>query len=88
MHRIGRTGRCGKTGIRCCIGSVIIVVIGVATTFINREVPETTLLDLKHLLQVCLSLLAIPCSVFFMFFFLHAGGKAKDSASVAYFGRP
>jgi ATP-dependent RNA helicase DDX41 len=37
VHRIGRTGRCGKTGV--------------ATTFINREVPETTLLDLKHLLQ-------------------------------------
>jgi len=37
VHRIGRTGRCGKTGI--------------ATTFINRDVPETTLLDLKHLLR-------------------------------------
>jgi len=37
VHRIGRTGRCGKTGI--------------ATTFINRECNETTLLDLKHLLR-------------------------------------
>ncbi|CAI9113310.1 OLC1v1013886C1 [Oldenlandia corymbosa var. corymbosa] len=37
VHRIGRTGRCGKTGI--------------ATTFINRNQRETTLLDLKHLLQ-------------------------------------
>lgn len=37
VHRIGRTGRCGKTGI--------------ATTFINRESNETTLLDLKHLLR-------------------------------------
>ncbi|KAK9748807.1 hypothetical protein RND81_02G082400 [Saponaria officinalis] len=37
VHRIGRTGRCGKTGI--------------ATTFINRNQSETTLLDLKHLLQ-------------------------------------
>lgn len=37
VHRIGRTGRCGKTGI--------------ATTFINRETSETTLLDLKHLLR-------------------------------------
>ena len=37
VHRIGRTGRCGKTGI--------------ATTFINRSVPESTLLDLKHLLR-------------------------------------
>ena len=36
VHRIGRTGRCGKTGI--------------ATTFINKLVPETTLLDLKYLL--------------------------------------
>ena len=36
VHRIGRTGRCGKTGV--------------ATTFINKEVPESALLDLKHLL--------------------------------------
>jgi ATP-dependent RNA helicase DDX41 len=37
VHRIGRTGRCGKTGV--------------ATTFINRECDDTILLDLKHLLQ-------------------------------------
>lgn len=37
VHRIGRTGRCGKTGV--------------ATSFINRECSETTLLDLKHLLK-------------------------------------
>lgn len=36
VHRIGRTGRQGKTGI--------------ATTFINKDVDESTLLDLKHLL--------------------------------------
>ncbi|KAJ0396788.1 hypothetical protein P43SY_007684 [Pythium insidiosum] len=36
VHRIGRTGRCGKTGV--------------ATTFINKGVPESALLDLKHLL--------------------------------------
>eukprot|EP00511_Aplanochytrium_stocchinoi_P007651 CAMPEP_0204845066 /NCGR_PEP_ID=MMETSP1347-20130617/844_1 /ASSEMBLY_ACC=CAM_ASM_000690 /TAXON_ID=215587 /ORGANISM="Aplanochytrium stocchinoi, Strain GSBS06" /LENGTH=257 /DNA_ID=CAMNT_0051984921 /DNA_START=56 /DNA_END=826 /DNA_ORIENTATION=+ len=36
VHRIGRTGRCGKTGI--------------ATTFINKSVEEPILLDLKHLL--------------------------------------
>jgi len=36
VHRIGRTGRCGKTGV--------------ATTFINKNSPETVLLDLKHLL--------------------------------------
>ena len=36
VHRIGRTGRCGKTGV--------------ATTFINKDVDETALLDLKHLL--------------------------------------
>lgn len=36
VHRIGRTGRCGKTGI--------------ATTFINKTVQETILFDLKHLL--------------------------------------
>jgi len=36
VHRIGRTGRSGKTGV--------------ATTFINKEVPESALLDLKHLL--------------------------------------
>ena len=37
VHRIGRTGRAGKTGI--------------ATTFINKNQSETILLDLKHLLQ-------------------------------------
>ncbi|CAH9134170.1 unnamed protein product [Cuscuta epithymum] len=37
IHRIGRTGRCGKTGI--------------ATTFINKTQSPTTLLDLKRLLQ-------------------------------------
>jgi ATP-dependent RNA helicase DDX41 len=36
VHRIGRTGRCGHTGI--------------ATTFINKDVDESILLDLKHLL--------------------------------------
>lgn len=36
VHRIGRTGRSGKTGV--------------ATTFINKDVPESALLDLKHLL--------------------------------------
>ena len=38
VHRIGRTGRCGKTGI--------------ATTFINKNQSESILLDLKHLLKV------------------------------------
>ena len=37
VHRIGRTGRSGKTGI--------------ATTFINERVSETALLDLKLLLR-------------------------------------
>ncbi|CAN0009673.1 unnamed protein product [Scytosiphon promiscuus] len=37
VHRIGRTGRCGKTGV--------------ATTFINKMVDESALLDLKHLLM-------------------------------------
>jgi len=36
VHRIGRTGRCGKTGV--------------ATTFINKNVDAALLLDLKHLL--------------------------------------
>ncbi|XP_033122481.1 probable ATP-dependent RNA helicase DDX41 [Anneissia japonica] len=36
VHRIGRTGRCGQTGI--------------ATTFINKGCDESVLLDLKHLL--------------------------------------
>lgn len=36
VHRIGRTGRSGKTGI--------------ATTFINKANDESVLLDLKHLL--------------------------------------
>mmetsp|Transcript_1631 Transcript_1631/g.5042 ORF Transcript_1631/g.5042 Transcript_1631/m.5042 type:complete len:343 (-) Transcript_1631:74-1102(-) len=37
VHRIGRTGRCGNTGI--------------ATTFVNQNSAETVLLDLKHLLM-------------------------------------
>ena len=36
VHRIGRTGRSGKTGV--------------ATTFINKNQEESILLDLKHLL--------------------------------------
>lgn len=37
VHRIGRTGRSGKTGV--------------ATTFINKNCSEQILLDLKHLLK-------------------------------------
>jgi len=37
VHRIGRTGRSGRTGI--------------ATTFINKANDESVLLDLKHLLM-------------------------------------
>ena len=37
VHQIGRTGRSGKTGI--------------ATTFVNMNVSEETLLDLKYLLM-------------------------------------
>lgn len=37
VHRIGRTGRSGKTGI--------------ATTFVNKSCEESVLLDLKHLLM-------------------------------------
>ena len=38
VHRIGRTGRSGKTGV--------------ATTFVNtRQCSESILLDLKHLLK-------------------------------------
>lgn len=36
VHRIGRTGRCGKTGV--------------ATTYINKSCEESVLQDLKHLL--------------------------------------
>lgn len=36
MHRIGRTGRCGKTGM--------------STTFINKTQDQNILLDLKNLL--------------------------------------
>jgi ATP-dependent RNA helicase DDX41 len=36
VHQIGRTGRSGKTGI--------------ATSFVNMNTPEQTLLDLKYLL--------------------------------------
>ncbi len=55
VHQIGRTGRSGKTGI--------------ATTFVNMNTPEQTLLDLKYLLmeagQKCVStgiVLRIPKS--------------------------
>lgn len=37
VHRIGRTGRRGKTGV--------------ATTFITKETPDSALLDLKHVLK-------------------------------------
>lgn len=37
VHRIGRTGRCGKTGL--------------STTFINRTQEIGILLDLKYLLK-------------------------------------
>ena len=37
VHRIGRTGRRGRTGV--------------ATTFINRDCQDSILLDLKHLLR-------------------------------------
>eukprot|EP00386_Alphamonas_edax_P006415 GDKI01020784.1.p1 GENE.GDKI01020784.1~~GDKI01020784.1.p1 ORF type:complete len:639 (+),score=179.31 GDKI01020784.1:89-2005(+) len=37
VHRIGRTGRCGRTGV--------------ATTFINKNQDETVLLDLKAILH-------------------------------------
>ncbi|GAA5919180.1 hypothetical protein JCM8208_006476, partial [Rhodotorula glutinis] len=37
VHQIGRTGRSGKTGI--------------ATTFVNMQTAEQTLLDLKYLLM-------------------------------------
>ena len=37
IYTPGRTGRCGKKGV--------------ATTFINKNCEETTLLDLKHLLM-------------------------------------
>lgn len=37
VHQIGRTGRSGKTGL--------------ATTFVNMNTPEQTLLDLKYLLM-------------------------------------
>jgi ATP-dependent RNA helicase DDX41 len=38
VHRIGRTGRKGNTGL--------------ATTFVNRDARETTLLDLKQILKI------------------------------------
>ena len=47
VHRIGRTGRCGKTGV--------------ATTFINKDVDESALLDLKHLLIEVYSFCVYVC---------------------------
>ena len=49
VHRIGRTGRCGKTGV--------------ATTFINKNVPESALLDLKHLLVQVIKTISISISI-------------------------
>lgn len=54
VHQIGRTGRSGKTGI--------------ATTFVNSNTAEQTLLDLKYLLieagQKCAALcIRILCSI-------------------------
>ena len=55
VHQIGRTGRSGKTGI--------------ATTFVNMNTPEQTLLDLKYLLMeagqkyVCSVNLTLPYSL-------------------------
>jgi hypothetical protein len=54
VHQIGRTGRSGKTGI--------------ATTFVNMNTQEQTLLDLKYLLmeakQRCVSLLLLLLLLF------------------------
>jgi len=58
VHRIGRTGRCGKTGV--------------ATTFINKNCSEAILLDLKFLLSevACLS---APCAALRSFECVRAG---------------
>jgi ATP-dependent RNA helicase DDX41 len=47
VHQIGRTGRSGKTGI--------------ATSFVNMNTPEQTLLDLKYLLMEAGQKLVYPC---------------------------
>ncbi len=67
VHQIGRTGRSGKTGI--------------ATTFVNMQTAEPTLLDLKYLLReakqkyVVISPLLFPtCSVLTALFLL-AGSR-------------
>ena len=53
VHQIGRTGRSGKTGI--------------ATTFVNMNTSEQTLLDLKYLLmeagQKCVSISRYFCRI-------------------------
>ena len=63
VHRIGRTGRCGKTGV--------------ATTFINKSVPETVLLDLKQLLLEAHQ--RIPNFLLY----LHPPGDDSSSASAS-----
>lgn len=52
VHQIGRTGRSGKTGI--------------ATTFVNMNTPEQTLLDLKYLLMEAGQKCAIPLLLTFL----------------------
>jgi superfamily II DNA/RNA helicase len=67
VHQIGRTGRSGKTGI--------------ATTFVNMNTAEQTLLDLKYLLME-----AGQKRARFGFFYLHlthisAGFRRSSKAS-------
>jgi superfamily II DNA/RNA helicase len=58
VHQIGRTGRSGKTGI--------------ATTFVNMNTSEQTLLDLKYLLKEAKQRCVAPAAPFAAFSLLGA----------------
>ncbi|OBZ75748.1 DEAD-box ATP-dependent RNA helicase 35 [Grifola frondosa] len=65
VHQIGRTGRSGKTGI--------------ATTFVNMNTPEQTLLDLKYLLMEAGQKCVFPGPAVFA---EHRGSRAAQGGSL------
>lgn len=68
VHQIGRTGRSGKTGI--------------ATTFVNMNTPEQTLLDLKYLLMEAGQKYVVSLLVPFALIYTISNGLADQGADV------